>query len=76
MVRTRSHYYVAAKHEAFGIEGGKLMHCGIRTAKIHARMIARAAGFGWKPYIEDRGPIENNQSALVVPVNESRPRNE
>jgi hypothetical protein len=54
MVRTRSHYYVAAKHEAFGIEGGKLMHCGIRTAKIHARMIARAAGFGWKPYVEER----------------------
>jgi hypothetical protein len=65
---TVSHYSVSIKHEAFGTEGSKLMHCSKRMAKDTAREMARKAGHGWVPVVEDRSRLEIDGTVRAVSV--------
>ena len=67
-METVSHYSVAIKHELFGIEGQKLMHCSERKAKDTAHEMARKAGHGWEPMVEDRANLEIDGTVRVITV--------
>ena len=44
-------YTIAARHDAFGIEGARYYVGTERGARIAAGKIAKAAGFGWTPVV-------------------------
>ena len=46
-------YTIAAKHEAFGIEGAREYIGTERGAKMAANKIAKAAGHGWTPIVHE-----------------------
>ena len=52
-------WYVAASHNAFGVEGEKVYTGTERGAKMEAAKIAKAAGHGWKPVVKE---IQSNPS--------------
>lgn len=52
-MKTTNTYTIAAKHEAFGIEGSREYIGTERGAKIAAGKIAKAAGYGWKPFVRE-----------------------
>jgi hypothetical protein len=51
MVKQTHKYYIAAKHDAYGIEGASVYIGTERGAKMAAKKIARAAGYGWFPIV-------------------------
>ncbi len=44
-------YTIAARHNAFGIEGSREYIGTERGARMAANKIAKAAGFGWSPVV-------------------------
>ena len=46
-------YTIAARHNAFGIEGSREYVGTERGAKIAAGKIAKAAGHGWTPVVRE-----------------------
>ena len=46
-------YTIAARHEAFGVEGQREYIGTEQGAKIAAGKIARAAGHGWTPVVRE-----------------------
>ena len=46
-------YIIAAKHEAFGVEGSREYVGTERGAKMAATKIAKAAGHGWSPVVRE-----------------------
>lgn len=46
-------YTIAAKHETFGFEGVREYYGSELGAKFAARRIAKAAGFGWAPVVQE-----------------------
>ena len=46
-------YIIAAKHEAFGVEGSREYVGTERGAKMAATKIAKAAGYGWVPMVRE-----------------------
>lgn len=46
-------YIIAAKHEAFGIEGSREYTGTERGARMAAKKIANAAGFGWSAVVRE-----------------------
>jgi hypothetical protein len=46
-------YIIAARHNAFGIEGSREYIGTERGARMAANKIAKAAGFGWSPVVTE-----------------------
>ena len=53
MSTTTATYIIAARHNAFGIEGSREYVGTERGAKIAAGKIAKAAGHGWSPVVRE-----------------------
>ena len=67
-MNTISHYSVSIKHDSFGTEGQRMLHCSERRAKDTAREMARKAGHGWFPVVEDRASLEIDGTVRAVAV--------
>lgn len=72
MRSTVSHYSIAIKHVSFGVEGQRIVHCCERTAKELAKDMARKAGHGWYPIVEDRSQLEIDGTVREVGVRRAR----